>query len=178
MRDLHVEVERLLVATGLDVAVLRPGIFSLNVLHWWAPQIRNGDVVAWPYAAVETAPVDERDIVDVAVRVLLDAQLARADLVLTGPESLSQAAQVHTIGDVIGRALRFDELSPEAFRRQTDGTWPPGVAQMLLDAWGAALGQPAFVTNTIAEVLGRPARTFAQWAADNATAFQAGMERS
>src|SRR5689334_13771934 len=102
MRDLHAEIERLLAAADLELAVLRPGMFASNALHWWAPQIRVGDVVRWPYAAAETAPVDERDIGAVAARVLLDARHARGDFVLTGPESLSQEAQVRAIGDVTG----------------------------------------------------------------------------
>lgn len=94
MRERHAEIERLLATTGLDVAVLRPGMFASNALHWWAPQIRAGDVVRWPFAAAETAPIDERDIAAVAARVLTNDQHARVDCVLTGPESLSQAAQV------------------------------------------------------------------------------------
>jgi uncharacterized protein YbjT (DUF2867 family) len=171
IRDLHAEIERLLAAIGLDVVVLRPGMFASNALHWWAPQIRDGDVVRWPYAAAETAPIDERDLAAVAARVLLDARHARGDFVLTGPESLSQAAQVRAIGEVIGRPLRFEELSPDEFRRETAGTWPGGIAEMLLGAWGAALGQPAYVTAAVHQILGSPARTFHQWAADHAAAF-------
>ena len=170
-RDHHAEVERLLAATGLDVAVLRPGMFASNALHWWAPQIRVGDVVRWPYGAAETAPVDERDVAAVATRVLLDARYGREDFVLTGPESLSQAAQVHAIGDAIGRRLRFEEQSPDEFRRDTASTWPGGVADMLLAAWRATLGQPAFVTSTVQEIVGSPPRTFCRWAIDNAAAF-------
>jgi uncharacterized protein YbjT (DUF2867 family) len=171
LRALHAEVERLLAATGLEVAVLRPGMFASNALHWWAPQIREGDVVHWPHATAETAPIDERDIAAVAARVLLDVRHARGDYVLTGPASLSQAAQVHAIGDAIGRALRFEELSPDAFRRDTAGTWPGAVADMLLAAWQAALGRPAFVTSAVHEILGAPPRTFHQWATDHAAAF-------
>ena len=90
------------------------------------PRSRHGDVVRWPYGAAETAPIDERDIAAVAARVLLDDQHARADYVLTGPEALSQAAQVRAIGDAIGRQLRFEELTPDEFRRDTAGTWPGG----------------------------------------------------
>jgi len=177
MRDLHVEIERLLAATSLKATIIRPGMFASNARHWWGPQIRNGDVVRWPYADAETAPVDERDIAAVAARTLLDRRHAGGDYVLTGPESLSQAAQVHTIGDAIGRPLRFDELSPDEFRREASGTWPSGVADMLLAAWRATLGRPAFVTSAIQEILGSPPRTFYQWAADNATAF-AGPEQA
>ena len=171
MRDLHAEVERLLATTKLEVAVIRPGMFASNALHWWAPQIRAGDVVRWPYAAAETAPIDERDVAAVAARILLDARYAREDCVLTGSESMTQAAQVHAIGDAIGRQLRFEELAPNEFQREGAANWPPGVAEMLLNAWAAALGQPAFITTAVHEILGRPPRTFSQWAADNAAAF-------
>ena len=171
LRGLHAELERLLAAVTVDAVILRPGMFASNVLHWWAPQIRNADVVRWPYGAAETAPVDERDIAAVAARALLDDWHAGGDYVLTGPESLSQAAQVRAIGDAIGRPLRFEELSPDEFRRETAGTWPGSVAEMLLAAWRATLGHPAFVTSAIQEVVGSPPRTFYQWAADNASAF-------
>jgi uncharacterized protein YbjT (DUF2867 family) len=171
MRDLHVEIERLLAGASLDVTVLRPGMFASNALHWWAPQIRDGDVVRWPYADAETAPVDVRDIAAAAARTLIDRHHAGGDYVLTGPESLSQAAQVHTIGDAIGRQLRFDELSPDEFRRETTGIWPSGVAEMLLGAWQATLGHPAFVTSAVQEILGSPPRTFYQWAGEHASAF-------
>ena len=171
LRDLHAEVERLLAAAALEVVIIRPGMFSSNALHWWAPQIRSGDVVRWPYGAAETAPVDERDIAAVAARALLDGRHAGGDYVLTGPESLSQVAQVRAIGDAIGRPLQFDELSPDEFRRETAATWPGSVVEMLLGAWRATLGRPAFVTSAVEEIVGSPARTFFQWAVDNAAAF-------
>lgn len=172
MRDLHAEVERLLSISGVATTIIRPGMFASNALHWWAPQIREGDVVRWPYGGVETAPIDERDIATAAARVLLDDRHAGADFVLTGPEGLSQAGQVHAIGDAIGRRLRFEELSADEFRRESAGTWPPPVLDMLLSAWGAAVGYPAFVTSAVEEITGTPARTFGSWAADHAAAFR------
>jgi len=172
MRELHAEVERLLATSGLGVTVIRPGMFASNALHWWAPQIRQGDVVRWPYAAAETAPVDERDIAAVAARALLESHFAGSDYVLTGPESLSQAAQVHTIGDVIGRKLHFDELSPDEFRREAASTSPPAVADMLLAAWRAALGHRAFVTSAVQEILSAPARSFRIWVDDHVASFE------
>jgi uncharacterized protein YbjT (DUF2867 family) len=171
MRGVHVEIERLLATTGLGLTVIRPGMFASNARHWWAPQIRKGDVVRWPYADAETAPIDERDIAAVAARALLDARYAGGDFVLTGPESLSQAAQVRTIGDAIGRPLRLEELSPDEFRRETASTWPSAVTEMLLGAWQATLGRPAFVTSAVQEITGSAPRSFYQWAVDHASAF-------
>lgn len=167
----HALLERLVRETGLDVTIVRPGMFAANAIAWWASQIRASDVVRWPYAALETAPIDERDIAAVAVRALLDDGHVGADCVVTGPAALSYAEQVRVIGGAVGRPLQLHELSPEAFRRETAGVWPAAVVEMLLGAWGAAVGVPAYVTSTVAEVTGRPARPFSEWADTHASAF-------
>jgi uncharacterized protein YbjT (DUF2867 family) len=172
MRGLHEEIERLLARASVELTILRPGIFASNALYWWAPQIRRGDVVRWPYGAAETAPIDERDLAAVAARVLLEDDHANGDFVLTGPDSLSQAEQVRIIGDAIGRQLTFHELSPDEFRREIAHTWPAGVVDMLLGAWQATMGHRAYVTSAVEQLLGTPAGTFSGWAQDNAKMFE------
>jgi uncharacterized protein YbjT (DUF2867 family) len=130
------------------------------------------EVVRWPYGAAETAPIDERDIAAVAARSLYEDGHAGADYVLTGPESLSQAEQVSIIGEGIGRRIQFQELSPDEFRRETAGNWPRPIVDMLLAAWSATIGRPAFVTSTVADVVGSQARAFCQWVVDHADAFR------
>lgn len=124
--------------------------------------------------AAETAPVDERDVAAVVARTLYTGGHAGGDYVLTGPESLSQAEQVGIIGDVLGRPIRFEELSADDFRRETEGSWPRPVVDMLLAAWAATIGRPAFVTSTVSDILGSAPRSFRQWAADHAAAFTPG----
>ena len=172
MARLHAEIERLIVAAGLESTFIRPGIFASNAQFWWGPAIRDGDVVRWPYGAAETAPIDERDVAAVAARTLYEDGHAGGDYVLTGPESLSQAEQVRVIGGVLGRQIRFEELSPEEFRRETAGTWPDPVVEMLLAAWGATIGRPAFVTSSVVDVVGTSARTFREWVSDHPDAFR------
>lgn len=171
MATLHAALEQLITDAGLRSTIVRPGTFASNALHWWAPAIRAGQPVRWPYAAAETAPVDDRDVAAVAARVLRDDTHAGGDYVLTGPQSLTQAQQVGIIGDAVGREVTFEELSPDEFRAETAGSWPPPVVEMLLTAWAATMGQPAYVTTAIADVLGRPASTLDQWAVDNVGAF-------
>jgi hypothetical protein len=84
---------------------------------------------------------------------------------------LSQAEQVRIIADAIGRRIQFEELSPEEFRRETAASWPGPVVDMLLAAWGAAVGLPAFVTSTVSDVMGSPPRTFREWAVDHRAQF-------
>ena len=170
----HAEFESLIDAAGLESTFIRPGMLSSNARFWWGPAIRDGDVVRWPYGAAETAPIDERDVAAVAARALYEDGHAGGDYVLTGPASLSQAEHVSEIGAALGRRIRFEELSPEEFRRETSGTWPAPVVDMLLAAWGATIGHTAYVTSTVADVVGSPARTFRQWVTDHADAFQPG----
>jgi len=168
----HAEMERLIADAGLESTFIRPGILASNAQFWWGPAIRDGDVVRWPNGGAETAPIDERDVAAVAARALYGDRHAGGDYVRTGPESLSQAEQVSVIGDVLGRRIRFEELSPEEFRRETAGSWPRPVVDMLLAAWGATIGHPAYVTSTVADVVGSPRRTFRQWVSDHADAFR------
>ena len=174
MAVLHAGLERLLTADGLEPTILRPGMFASNAVLWWAGAIRADGLVRWPYAAAETAPVDERDLAAVAARALTDETHVGGDHVLTGPESLSQAEQVRIIGEVLGRPAEMVELTPEEFRTETEGSWPRPVVDMLLDAWAATLGTPAYVTSAVQDVLGRPARSFRESVTDHAAAFGTG----
>jgi uncharacterized protein YbjT (DUF2867 family) len=166
------QIERLIETSGLQWTFLRPGMFAANALSWWAPQIRSGDLVGWPHLAAPTAPIDERDIAAVAVRALCQDGHAGAEYVLTGPQSLTQFEQLSTIGRVIGRSLRIEEISPDEARRELLTIGPTAAVNMLLDAWGAAIGQPAFVTTTVADITGAPARTFADWVTDHSAEFR------
>ncbi len=167
--SLHTEIERLIETSGRQWTFLRPGVFAANARLWWAPQIRAGGVVRWPYLSALTAPIHESDIAAVAVRALCQDGHAGAEYVLTGPESLSQFEQITTIGSVIGRSLRVEEMSPDEARRELLAVIP---VNMLLDAWAGAIGQPALVTSTVAEITGAPARTFREWATDHVADFR------
>jgi len=173
LRALGEQIERLIETSGRQWTFLRPGMFAANALSWWAPQIRAGDVVRWPYLDAPTAPIHEHDLAAVAVRALCEDGHAGAEYVLTGPQSLTQFEQISTIGSVIGRSLRIEEMSREEARRESLPGIPASAVNMLLDAWAAAVGQPAFVTSTFAEITGAPARTFRDWATDHAAAFRA-----
>jgi uncharacterized protein YbjT (DUF2867 family) len=149
-------------------------MFAANALGWWAPKIRAGEVVRWPYLAVPTAPIDERDIAAVAVRALTEDGHAGAEYVLTGPESLTQLEQIATIGRAVGRPVRAEEISPDDARRELLPAFGGSavVVNYLLEAWSAARGHPAFLSGTFARLTGAAPRTFSHWAADHAAAFR------
>jgi len=171
LRAVHAGLEQLVETSGLRWTVLRPGVFALNCLNWWGPQIASGDVVRWAHANAETAPIHERDIATSAARVLCEEGHDGRDYVLTGPEPVTQRQQVEIIGDVVGRPLRFEEISEEAARNEMLAMMPPPIADMLLRAYAAAVDRPAFVTSTVAELTGTPAASFRQWVQDHASDF-------
>jgi uncharacterized protein YbjT (DUF2867 family) len=170
-RALAEKIEHLIESSGCEWTFLRPGMFASNSLEWWGPQLHLGNIVRWPYLSVPTAPIDERDIAAVAVHALCEEGHAKAEYVMTGPESLTYFEQISTIGRVLGRSLQIKEMSPDDARTELLTIMPPVVIEMLLTAWSAAVGLPAYVTNTVAEVTGRPARSFEEWSIDNAAAF-------
>jgi uncharacterized protein YbjT (DUF2867 family) len=173
LRPMFEQIERTIVASGVRWTFLRPGMFASNALLWWAPQIRAGNLVRWPYLAVPTAPIDERNIATVAVRALREEGHAGAEYVLTGPQSLTHSEQISTIAGVLGRELRVEEISPEEARRELLRIGPLPAVNMLLDAWSAALGHPAHMTSTFTQITGAPAKSFRTWVTDNASAFRA-----
>jgi hypothetical protein len=50
---------------------------------------------------------------------------------------------------------------------------PAPIVNMLLEAWAGALGRPALITSTVAEVTGTPVRTFRDSATDHTAEFRA-----
>ena len=173
-RAIAEEMERSIEQSGLEWTFVRAGMFAGNARHFWGPQIRAGGVVRWPYLDSPTAPTDERDIAAIVVRTLCDDSHAGAEYVVTGPQSLTQAEQIQTIGRAIGRLLRVEEMTPDEARAELlPVLGSPVFIDMLLNAWGAALGQPAFVSSSFAELTGRASRPFLEWATDYAAEFRA-----
>lgn len=167
----HGTIERLIRQSGLRWTFLRPGGFAANTLMW-ADQIRTGDVVRWPYGEAGRSLIDERDIAAAAAHVLTTDGHDGAAYHLTGPETLTQAAQVRVIGEVLGRDVRWEDLPPDQARRQLlDGGWPESFADAALAAWAGMVTAPEPVTGTVERLTGRPPRTFRTWAADHAAAF-------
>ncbi len=157
--------------SNLEWVFLRAGEFMTNTLDW-ADSIRGEGVVRAAYGEVAYAPIDLGDIAAVAVKTLLTDGHHGARCVLTGPESLSKIDRARIIGEAIGRDIRFEELTHEQARAEMICRGYGDAADWLLDGDAQSVGHPQIPSPTVAALLDRPARTFAQWAADNADAFR------
>ncbi len=171
--DRNKEVEDAAVGSGLEWVSLRASYFAINALLAWGAQIRAGDVVRGPYASFAEAPIHERDLAEVGARALLTDALAGRRLQLTGPQSLTHEEMVATIGDVIGRPLRYQEVPPEAATQgMVQHGFPGPFVEALMARYAEEVGQAAPLSGEVETILGRPARTFAEWVADHAAAFR------
>ncbi|MEU3090299.1 NAD(P)H-binding protein [Streptomyces massasporeus] len=166
----HARVEEAVTASGLPWTFVRAGTLATGALNW-AAQIRAG-VVRGPYARSESAPVHEADVAAVAAQALTDPAHTGRAYVVTGPESLTQRQQADIVGTAVGRSVRYEEVPPEVARQALRATMPTEFADTVLAYLAAGVDRPAPVEDTVLRVTGRPARTFAQWAADHAADFR------
>jgi uncharacterized protein YbjT (DUF2867 family) len=172
--DRNKEVEQLAVDSGLEWVSLRPTVFASNFGGMWAAQIRAGDVVAGPYAAASNAPIVDRDISAVAAHALLTDDLVGQRIPMTGPQSLTNTELVEVIGSVLDHRLRYQEVPPELVRQRFIGLgFSAEFAEAYMALLSSTVDQPALVTHDVEKILGRPAESFAQWAADHRALFTA-----
>ena len=157
--------------TAASYTFLRPGGFATNTLEW-APAIRAGGPVPMPYPRAARSLIHERDIADVAVRVLTGAGHEGRAHVLTGPSAPTMSEQVKIICDAVGSPSFAVEHPVGEYRAAMAAVTGAAFADSALAYWAGLVDEPEPVTGTVTEITGRPARTFAQWAADHADDFR------
>ncbi|MFJ9366360.1 NAD(P)H-binding protein [Nocardia sp. NPDC101769] len=174
MGSWHHERENLVRASGIPCTILRPGGYMSNALEW-IPALRAGDPILDPSGPGRFAPIDPADIAEVAAHCLTEPGHTGVAYHLTGPESLTVGEQVAILARILHRDLEIRETAtPEeaVAARYPNGAPPPlaaaivaGFALMRADTVGAR-------TDTVAALLGRPPRTFAEWCAAHRAAFE------
>ncbi|WP_242911371.1 SDR family oxidoreductase [Actinomadura terrae] len=158
--------------SDLEWTFLRTTGFMANAFGF-APQVRNGGIVRFPYGAAARTSVHEGDLAAVGVRALTSDGHAGARYLVTGPESLTQKEQLRIIGEETGRELEWVDVHAGAAREQMVAAgWPPDYADGALDYFERLTREPEVGSDVVREVTGRPARTFRDWARENADAFR------
>ncbi|MEU2449339.1 NAD(P)H-binding protein [Streptomyces sp. NPDC012765] len=163
-------VERALADSGLTATFLRPDAFASNALGWARPVSRSLPVQL-PYPDAHIAPIHPEDIADVAALTLTGDSLTGRSLTLTGSESLTFREQLAVLSDTLGRAIPVEHITRAEAEQQMGRHMPAPMVASLLDLWEGATHGPAAIGETTDSLLGVPARTYRQWARENAAAF-------
>lgn len=149
---------------------LWPGDFMENAFVW-AHQIAETGMVREPYPDATSTPIAIDDIAAVAATALLSDDHAGQSYWLTGPQVLSRTELVAQLDKALGRDIPFVPVSRDAAVEALEPTMGETAGWYVDTILGGSTQQPAPPNRVVEEITGKPATTFAEWAADNATAF-------
>jgi uncharacterized protein YbjT (DUF2867 family) len=167
------EIEAGLVASGIPHTLLRSNAYMQNVLAL-APAIAATSSFGSSAGQGRTGMVDARDVAALAAEIAaLPAPHAGKTYWLTGPGLISNYDIAAILSRQLGRTITYRELSFEENKAAMIRAGVPApTAEMNAQAFSlAASGDAEWVTDDVPSLLGRPARSFEQFAADYATAF-------
>lgn len=152
-------------------AILAPVEFMSNCLNW-ADTIRREGVVREAFGHVRSAMVHESDIAAVAAAALSKDGHDGMTYTITGPEGLTVPDQVRILGEALGREIEYVELSEDEARAKLRDEGQSEEAIAFFMQMGKETPSEGYtVLDTVERITGRPPRTFAQWAWENAHAF-------
>jgi len=172
----HHAIEKLLRGSGLGWTFLRPGFYMQNLLTTHLRDIRERDEVFVPAGNGRTSFIDVADIAACAAVLLTEPGHTGQAYTVTGPRALTYGEVAGILTRVTGRTITYTRPSGRAFARHMAelGFDREMITVMRGIYLVAKLGMAGGVTDDLERLLGRPARTFEQFAADNAAVFSAG----
>eukprot|EP00037_Helgoeca_nana_P023106 m.238770 g.238770 ORF g.238770 m.238770 type:complete len:336 (-) comp26242_c0_seq4:124-1131(-) len=150
---------------------LRAGFFFGNLIPQFG-SLRAGDALRYPEACA-FAPVDPRDVGRCAAAVAADAistpgTHASKCYEISGPQLMTAEEMAVVMAASLERpGITLSPLSVEDFATKL----PPPLAQLMRYMNSAGPAAIPFEANQIAELIGEPATTLAEWATERKEAF-------
>jgi uncharacterized protein YbjT (DUF2867 family) len=159
-------VERHLAEGPPGWTVLRPGFLAQNLGGACRRDIREDDRLYLPAGSGRVAFLDARDVGEVAALALTaPAAHAHRAYTLTGPAATSFAEAAGLLTAALGRRIRYVPASVPGYLlhlRRRGLPWGQALGQAVATA-GLRFGKGATVDPTLPRLLGRPARTLADY---------------
>lgn len=168
------KLEQRVRASGLTWTILRPSGFAQNFSEaFLLPGIVQADTMATVTGDGAVAFVDADDIAAVAAVALTEAVHSGAEYVVTGPKALTFAQAAAAISAVTGRTITHRDISSSELMQILQGAGLPAdyAAMVVGDQEAIRDGFGSLVTDIVATVSGRPATTFADYAARAASVW-------
>ena len=166
------EAEQKIKASGIPYTILRGNFFMQN-LFGSAAQIKQGGAFTMGPAVKRVALLDTRDIPATAVAALTEEGHRGKTYDLNGPELLDGNAQAAVFSNVLGRPVKYLDITVDAFVEQLKSY---GLPSWMVEAFGAAVADPIPGDQSSAEIeriLHRKPGTLEQFVKDHRAAFHA-----
>jgi uncharacterized protein YbjT (DUF2867 family) len=168
------EIEAGLTASGIPHTLLRANAYMQNLLAVGPVVAKTGGFAA-STGNGQVGLTDARDVAAVAARVISDSAHAGRTYWVTGPQLLSYADVADTLSRVLGRTVTFTARThDEDLAAFIAAGVPADLAANNAMAFSLiADGDAAWLSDDLPGLLGRPARTFEDFAREHASAFAA-----
>lgn len=171
----HLEEDRHLMALGVPYTILRPSNAMDNYTKHFAEPIKQIGQFFLPNGDGKASLTDMRDVAEVAVLALTEPGHEGKIYSLTGPAAISNHEAAEVMSKVLGKKVAYVDIPEDMARTalvemgnlQVEDTEPVlGLHRLLKE------GHLTRVTNTVEELLGKPARDFETFMRDNAAIFR------
>lgn len=171
----HGAVEELLRAAGIPWTVLQPTGFMQNWLGEFSERVKHERNIQEATGDGKRAYIDVRDIAEVAFSILTapDKHVA-ATYVLTGGEAINYGQLAAILSQVVGEPVTYIPLTLEEGKQWMEKKGLPPWAVQTLMAYTEVQrrGDAAYVSNAVAEILQKPARTAEAFVNDHSVWFK------
>jgi len=165
-------IDALVAGSGIAHTFLRPSGFMQNWVNFAAAQLKAGTYYA-PNGNGAQSVVDTRDIAEATAVIVMNpsAHAGRA-YNLTGGESLNNQQMLDIIGKAAGHPIAYVDVPESAAREAMTGMppvmidWFLSLHQVIKQGWAAG------VTDDVRTLTGHAPRRFADFAAENASAWR------
>ena len=173
-------VEHMIEDCDLPATILRPNYFMQNDIQMKDAIMGHG-VYPQPIGSKGFSMVDARDIAEIAASCLLKREAAgtpqpREMIELVGPDVLTGEAVAQIWSGILGREIRYGGDDLDAFEKQVAAFAPGWMARdfRLMFARQQQHGMVARLAavNRMAELLGHAPRSYHDFAAETAKAWQ------
>ncbi|MBV8098679.1 MAG: NmrA family NAD(P)-binding protein [Verrucomicrobia bacterium] len=170
----HPVIDEAVRASGIPYTILRPNYLMQNFTFFYGDVIRTTGTIFLPLGDARISHLDLRDLAEAAAAALTEDRHINKTYDLSGPEALHTGEVAEQIGAATGRAIRYQPISVaemEASFREAglDAWFAEGLAELY--GWIRDSGLGSEVTDGVEHLLGRKAKRFRQFAADERTAW-------
>jgi uncharacterized protein YbjT (DUF2867 family) len=168
----HRAIEKHLEASGIAYTFLRPNNFFENFLYYYPPAADG--VISLPFGDGMVSWIDGADLGEAAAITLTQEGHLNKSYTLTGAEALGIAEITEILAEVSGNKIRYIDV-PESTAR--DGMRRSGAPEWMIDAMLELhainkAGYASAISGDLKSLLGRPPKTFKEFAWANAEKFK------